>query len=88
MLFHYRDDWYEAIVGSDLVDLTFGDNDQLFLSYFLRGDKHIEADVNAYSFDPVPAIRFACRYSRFINSQARVANVFTRSSSIWHKGNI
>ena len=33
LLFHYRDEFYEAIIPNDLVDLTFDDNDSKFI-YF------------------------------------------------------
>ena len=34
LLFHYRDEFYEAIVPNDLVDLTFDDNDSKFISLY------------------------------------------------------
>lgn len=44
---------------------------ELSLNYFLRGDLHLRnAAKNSFSFDPIPAIKFSCFYSRIINIKA------------------
>ena len=43
----------------------------LSLNYFLRGDTHLRnAAKNSFSFDEIPAIKFACFYSRIISAKA------------------
>ena len=47
----------------------------LSLNYFLRGDTHLRnAAKNSFSFDEIPAIKFACLYSRIIRAKAENEN--------------
>ena len=44
----------------------------LSLNYFLRGDAHLRnAALNSFSFDQIPAIKFACLYARNIYIDAK-----------------